>query len=66
MSSEAGGKQAKFRCVSCGSTEVFALIGGKPYCFKCGAKLIRKHMIDVLNNLKKEGHVPPEVEIPSE
>jgi len=52
------------RCVVCGSPQVSAIINGMPYCFNCGSKLIRLHIVNFLNALKREKLIPASVEIP--
>ncbi len=48
----------------CGSPRVDAIINGLPYCFKCGSKLIRLHIVNFLHALKREKLIPSTVEIP--
>ncbi|NPB00454.1 MAG: hypothetical protein GXO10_03670 [Crenarchaeota archaeon] len=54
----------KTRCIVCGSTRIYAIIDGKPYCFKCGSKLVRLHIVKFLSNLKREKLIPSNIEIP--
>ncbi len=64
MSRSEGGKKREKRCVVCGSPRVDAIIHGLPYCFRCGSKLIRLHIVGFLNTLKKEKLIPSSVEVP--
>ncbi len=57
-------EESKKRCVVCGSPRVYAIIDGKPYCFNCGSKVVRLHIVKFLNNLKREKLIPSNIEIP--
>jgi hypothetical protein len=50
--------------VVCGSRDVGLIIEGRPYCGKCGSKVIRLHMYKFLNRLKQENLIDPSVRIP--
>jgi len=54
----------KWACVVCGSRNVGLIIEGRPYCGKCGSKVIRLHMYKFLNRLKQENLIDPSVRIP--
>jgi len=57
------GSLMRMMCSACGSSRVLALINGKPYCYSCGSKILRSHMIRTLVNMKREGLVPSTLEI---
>lgn len=46
------------KCCICGSEEVLAEIDGKLYCWKCGMKIIKEHVLRQIEMWKKLGLVP--------
>ncbi len=53
------------RCCICGSSEVLAEIDGKFYCLKCGAKIVKEHVLRQIEMWKKLGLVASDYEIKS-
>jgi tRNA(Ile2) C34 agmatinyltransferase TiaS len=45
------------RCSVCGARKPLAKIGGKYYCYECGSKLVREHILLLLKELEKKGLV---------
>jgi len=43
------------KCSICGSKNVIAIINGKYYCYKCGSKIVNKHVLKVLEEYSKKG-----------
>ncbi|RLE62911.1 MAG: hypothetical protein DRJ49_02020 [Thermoprotei archaeon] len=45
----------ELKCSICGSKDVIALIEGKYYCFKCGSKIVERHVLKQLEELERRG-----------
>ncbi len=54
------------KCAACGSVEVSAIINGTYYCHRCAGTIVRRKVITYLNELKRRGMIPANLEVPAE
>ncbi|MCS7105209.1 MAG: hypothetical protein NZ954_06570 [Thermofilaceae archaeon] len=61
MQSQGNGKQEKIVekivCSVCGKATPIAKIAGKYYCFTCGNKIVKEHIVGLLKDLERKGFI---------
>ncbi len=45
------------KCSVCGVNKPLAKIGGRYYCYDCGSKLVKEHILSLLKELERRGVV---------
>jgi len=45
------------RCARCGRRNVIAKIMGKYYCYECGSRIVKEHILRVFEELRGKGLV---------
>lgn len=43
------------KCSACGKEGATAKIGGKYYCYSCGSRVVKEHVLRLLKELERKG-----------